>query len=192
MISDLQRLQLFPIVVHKVVPNLDHMAIADYTIDHSKKWERYTCYRDDKAHKDWLTRFPHKKQFEQCITDVANNYLIETNRPPLSSNGAGLYYWANVYDHHDNHDLHNHPNSLLSGTYYPQACENSAPIIFHAPFESRLMYDFWFQENGNSHFVHYPKTGDMLIWPSWLDHRVSPQGNSNIQRISIPFNVVYQ
>lgn len=190
MINNLERMNLFPVQVHKATPNLDHMIIADYTISQSKFWERYTTYNDPEANNRWLTRLPQRKLLEQSIIDFADEYLKQTNRP-VRHKKSNLMLWANVYNQHVSHDLHNHANALLSGIYYPQADTNSSPLIYHSPWEKLLMYDYFLLENGSSHFAIYPKSGDMLIWPSWLDHRMPTQGASDIQRISIPFNITY-
>ena len=45
----------------------------------------------------------------------------------------------------------------------------------------------------NRHMTHpiQPNTGDMYLWPAWLDHRVQKQRESDKRRIAISFNLDY-
>ena len=40
-------------------------------------------------------------------------------------------------------------------------------------------------------FDYKPNAGDMIMWPSWLFHRVDPQKATKIPRIAISFNLDY-
>ena len=42
-----------------------------------------------------------------------------------------------------------------------------------------------------STYPYKPNAGDMLLWPSWLDHRVNPQVKTDNPRIAISFNLDY-
>lgn len=89
------------------------------------------------------------------------------------------------------HSLHNHPNSLFSGVYYI-SCPDQSPLNFY--FENGLFRDFKFnvdyyqQTEYNTTCVPvYPCAGDIVIFPSWLQHSVAV--NSGLkERISLSFN----
>ena len=40
-------------------------------------------------------------------------------------------------------------------------------------------------------FNYKPNPGDMLMWPSWIDHRVPIQEKSDTRRVAISFNLDY-
>ena len=52
MITDIKHIGLFRVDFLRIVLDLDHQAIADYTLEHSKKWNRYTTYHDQDINKD--------------------------------------------------------------------------------------------------------------------------------------------
>ena len=45
-IQDIKHVGLFRVDFMRYVLDLDHKAIADYTLEHSKTWDRYTTYHD--------------------------------------------------------------------------------------------------------------------------------------------------
>jgi uncharacterized protein (TIGR02466 family) len=103
-----------------------------------------------------------------------------------------LQFWINI-NQQDNHNLtHNHPRSFLSGVYYVKVPKNSGDLIFEHPYP---LMKFWYQyftesdkpESFSSIFVN-PEVGKLVIFPSWLEHRVV-LNKSNKKRISIAFNI---
>jgi uncharacterized protein (TIGR02466 family) len=90
----------------------------------------------------------------------------------------------------DCHALHSHPNSLLSGVFYLQVPEGSAPILFDDPRPFRKFVALPKLDNSTNweriHFV--PEDGLFLMWESWLDHEV-PKNNSKDGRITMVFNL---
>ena len=95
------------------------------------------------------------------------------------------------------HELHSHPGSVISGVYYIRADESSPPIVFKdpRPYYKYMYYDTIFEEGRDpksySLFPEYvvkPKTGMLLLFPSWLEHEVL-FSNSNEERITLVFNL---
>ena len=90
----------------------------------------------------------------------------------------------------DLHGIHSHPNSLLSGVFYLQVDDKSAPIVFHDP---RPFRKFVALPRGNETLASYekimivPENGLLLIWESWLEHEVLKNLSDN--RISLVFNL---
>lgn len=85
---------------------------------------------------------------------------------------------------------HGHSRCLFSGCYYLQVPEHSGGIAFHDPragaVYSPLRCDGPF---GSDEQVLMPKAGQLVLFPSWLEHSVQPN-ESNATRISIPINAV--
>ena len=93
----------------------------------------------------------------------------------------------------EHHESHYHPGAILSGLFYLNVEENSAPILFEDP---RVIRPFngmdWSDPNDlneyNTYEVSYlPKAGDILIWEAWLKHRVP--SNKSKCRETFVFNV---
>jgi len=103
--------------------------------------------------------------------------------------------WINVNRAGDHNVLHCHPGCFLSATYYvkiPPAMEGGE-IVFRDPRGPAVaMYETpgielpWVGSGMGIPFS--PATGHLLLFPSWLEHRVEPFEGSG-ERISIAFNV---
>ena len=96
--------------------------------------------------------------------------------------------WGNINPKGGFNFTHVHPSGWLSGVYYVQLPENNNEIVFQDPRSSRMMD---FQRSSlikDEYFSHYPKVGELLLFPSWLPHFVTPN-TSEQNRISISFNV---
>ncbi len=122
--------------------------------------------------------------------------------------GVGIDYaldwqvqaWANVNRFGDYHNLHNHPHSWLSGTYYVQvparprplpgrADRNPGAISFYDPRPQANMLAVRGDPQIDPEFRILPTPGEILLWPAFLHHLVHPN-LSDEMRISISFNVV--
>lgn len=191
MIVDTKGMYVFPVEVHRIVLDIDHQAIADYTLEHRETWPGYTTYHDQELNKEWQAGLPDREKLESCMIEAGNEYCKRTKRPLFSEYGGGhwLFYWVSVYDEGDQHDSHNHPNSLIAGTYYTNIGKGSSALTLEAPWKNHIMHDQFM----NRHMTHpiQPNTGDMYLWPAWLDHRVQKQRESDKRRIAISFNLDY-
>jgi uncharacterized protein (TIGR02466 family) len=103
--------------------------------------------------------------------------------------------WINVNRAGDHNVLHCHPGCFLSATYYvkvPPALEGGE-IVFRDPRGPAVaMYETpgielpWVGSGTGIPFA--PAAGHLLLFPSWLEHRVERFEGSG-ERISIAFNV---
>ena len=185
---DVKHAGLFRVDLLRVVSDVDHKAIAEYTLEHRKKWKRYTTYHDKKLNLDWQAGLPGKENFEADIYAAGEEFVRRTGRKPFKEKPF-MYYWCSVYQEGDHHGSHNHPNSLIAGTYYAQVVADSSSITLEAPLKNHVMHDTMPFEAGLH--AYKPNAGDMLLWPSWLDHRINPQVKTENPRIAISFNLDY-
>lgn len=99
--------------------------------------------------------------------------------------------WVNMMAGAVTHNLHLHPLSFISGTYYVQVPRGAAAIKFEDPRLDRLMAapprraDLAPRER--LHFSVKPKAGQVVLFESWLRHEVPPSFTVQ-ERISISFN----
>ena len=92
----------------------------------------------------------------------------------------------------DKHHVHFHPNSIISGVLYLQSDELAGDIILHHKSSLRNNFDFSYDFNSynifNSPTWRYKVvTGQILIFPSWVNHSVE-ENQSNRDRIILGFN----
>ena len=104
--------------------------------------------------------------------------------------------WWNLYGSNNHHCWHAHSSSIFAGTYYVYMDEKSVPIEFKNPIES-LIYawhpKFGIKTRWEQNIKIYAKTGDILMWPAWLDHSVPEQKElSDNLRCTISFNIINQ
>jgi len=101
-------------------------------------------------------------------------------------------YWVNI-NHKNNFNLpHLHIDSFLSVVYYVKVPKKSGKIMFKNPI---LAHQYTIHNNMIDEFTHFnssewgvqPEEGQLLIFPSWLEHYVQPN-ESNDYRVSIAFN----
>lgn len=154
-------------------------------------------------------------------TDYLSGNLFGLNHPAIGwlrdcvnisarqyARNAGIDYqmdwyvqaWPNVNRFGDYHNLHNHPHSWLSGTYYVQVPSgepkvkgrsdlNPGAISFFDPRAQANMLAV--KGDGQVEAEHriMPEPGMILMWPAFVHHLVHPN-LFELARISISFNVV--
>lgn len=100
--------------------------------------------------------------------------------------------WININQKGHFNYSHDHPGSLFSAVYYVKGgadkgeLELKTPIAPHTYTISNEMVASFNAFTGHA-MVIPPVTGDLLIFPSWLLHRVN-MSQSEEDRISIAFN----
>jgi uncharacterized protein (TIGR02466 family) len=92
----------------------------------------------------------------------------------------------------ESHHTHHHPNSVISGVLYLQCSPGNGNIKFHhkSPLKDsfNFTYDFTDYNIFNADVWSYaPVTGELLLFPSWLNHEVEKNLNEE-PRIVIGFN----
>ena len=185
MIKDFAFESLFVTPMLKTTVDLPHERISDYV----RKWlgpsREYTSYYDADLNAKLKEYLPARPQMEAAMKNAAELYLKNRgyNCEPH------LDYWFSVYNTGDDHILHTHPKALVAGTYYPYADGNSAKIRYRHPAATVISHAE-LQMQDELFYTHYPKTGDMNLWPSWLEHEVRPQPivDEDKARIAISFN----
>ena len=90
------------------------------------------------------------------------------------------------------HHLHTHPNSIFSAVYYINADQKSSDMIFYYDTTYDTNHKFTYNINEHNQYNSNklkisPITGDFLIFPSYLEHNVTPNINDN-ERIILSFN----
>lgn len=95
--------------------------------------------------------------------------------------------WFNFYKSNGFQFDHSHPTFRVAGTYYYKSNGNDGSIRFQNP--NPYAHAQLFPADGTSvESVSYaPKPGRLLLFPSWLVHRVNLNNTDN-ERISIAMN----
>ena len=96
--------------------------------------------------------------------------------------------WLNKSKKGESHHEHVHPNSLISGVWYPQIHEQLPPIQFRSKNQRDVALSSEKYNTFNSATFMLPmKKGELILFPSNLSHSV-PANQSDEERISLSFN----
>ena len=96
--------------------------------------------------------------------------------------------WLNKSKKGESHHEHVHPNSMVSGVWYPQIHEQLPPIQFRSKGQRDVALQTEKYNTFNSATFMLPmKKGELILFPSNLSHSV-PANQSDEERISLSFN----
>ena len=90
--------------------------------------------------------------------------------------------WCNIQSIDSTLTYHNHPNSIISGIIFLKADENSSKLVFKNPV----------LRTQNDTYEITPKTGMMVLWPSYLMHGSGDSINKSSERIVLSFNTFFK
>ena len=139
---------------------------------------------------DVLEDFPKVRQlllkkFNEYVVNISPDYLdfqITTSWGTRCLGKVGNYSSA-----------HSHKNSMYSGVLYFSNCESSGYLNIYDPLDDHKT--FYIGENrkptaySSSIFRILPEKNDLLFFPSYIRHMISPYyGKEN--RYSLAFNIV--
>ena len=106
-----------------------------------------------------------------------------------------VFVWASVHCNGSQHPPHVHSDACISGVYYAKTEVIGSSGLFvvddprgKGPFDHLAPPDTTTQPF-TSQFSFEPREGSMLVFPSWLVHRVAPVATS-LPRVSFSFNVL--
>lgn len=110
--------------------------------------------------------------------------------------GGGLKMvscWVNIMPAGAAHSLHLHPLAVVSGTFYVSTPKGTSPIKFEDPRLDKFMAQPPRHPRAprteQPFFEIQPKTGDVVLFESWLRHEVPTVPlEAKQERISISFN----
>jgi uncharacterized protein (TIGR02466 family) len=132
-----------------------------------------------------------REEMEQHVQAFLNSFRPEDRQ---KEDRFRLQGWVNVNRAGDHNVLHCHPGCFLSASYYVKVppAMRGGEIFFRDPRGPAVaMYETpgielpWVGSGMGIPFS--PATGHLLLFPSWLEHRVEPFEGQG-ERISIAFN----
>ena len=143
------------------------------------------------------TRMLHRKDKMQEL----NRFVVDSCRQVLQAtkieNGENLVVtgaWGNVSGPGSSHHKHTHPNNYLSCVYYVATTAGCNTINFYDPREQVGLIRPKASErtiDNSSEAILVVKPGDLVVFPHWLRHNVSPN-TSEVERISIAYNLMFR
>ena len=137
-----------------------------------------------------VLELPELANLKNIILNDVYEYFEKVISPRDSIEPYITISWTNVTETDGFHHKHTHGNSILSGVLYVIADASSDSILFYDEVYKTIElrpknWNVW-----NSPSWEIPvATGDLLLFPSSLNHEVRVIKKSNHKRISLAFNV---
>jgi len=136
---------------------------------------------------DFFTWSPAAATLGKVIADAVMTAHAEATVQEIS-----LFGWANLFTRGVYFNPHSHADAAWSGVYYVTAGDSGddagGTLMFRDPRAGAGMVtgdSNRFDSAGT--YAHVPRTGELLIFPAWLVHWVTPY-LSDSPRISVSFN----
>ena len=127
------------------------------------------------------------EQLKSDIDQHVDTYVKEVMKAPYEVYLTNS--WKNLTSQNEQHIMHNHTNSVISGVLYIKSSYIQPTISFHRMQPPYLLS--WepteFNTFNSMEWTVPVEDGDIIIFPSTLFHYVKPN-ISNKDRISIAFN----
>jgi uncharacterized protein (TIGR02466 family) len=124
----------------------------------------------------------------EFIEDSMLEYFKEIHAPKFDVSLYMTQSWANYTQIGQYHHKHSHPNSVVSGVFYPQADSKVDKIYFYKDGYERIKIPAAEYNTYNSESWWFEVgAGDLILFPSHLTHMVQTKKDDNT-RISIAFN----
>lgn len=98
--------------------------------------------------------------------------------------------WGNLNYKYCYNQTHLHNDCVLSAVYYPRCLPNQGSIVLQRDLVSSLfLHDVAKRgtEYTKGSVGYQPKTGDLIVFPAWINHLVEPN-LTDTTRVSLAFN----
>jgi len=194
----MRSIELFPVTVFKgqvsnneILKNLLVSEILNESKDLEipEDWTTHKVRTSFSTQSNILNRTELTSQYIDCMRDVFDkDFDVSINK-----------IWYNVYTDGEYQEVHDHLGSLFEPSHFSFIhflCfdkENHNPPEFRDPL-SQLRTTSLELERNNCGEVYVPdvKEGDLIMFPSYLQHCVPPGKKTEYPRITISFNVKVQ
>ena len=130
-------------------------------------------------------------KLKQFCEQELKRYVKEIINPKYDLELYITQSWINITKPGAAHHVHSHPNSIISGVFYIET-EEDDKITFVDPSchlknlisIEREDFTIW-----NSDTWFFPaNAGELVLFPSWLRHKVEVNKKATTDRISLSFN----
>jgi len=129
------------------------------------------------------------------ISTIEHHASLYAESIGISTNLKIDTLWININDYGNHNVSHMHPNCLISGVFYVKVPKDSGSLVFHNPGSDMMSYDWdldavkrWTPYTSRT-MTFTCEEGSLVLFPSWLKHRVEASNNKHNSRISISFNL---
>jgi len=138
---------------------------------------------------NYIINRPEMTALREFFIKSSNEYLQEIYQPKTKTQLRITQSWANYTQPGQYHHKHAHPNSFVSGVFYVQTNLDSDKIyFFKAGYQQIKLKTENFNHFNSDSWWFNSISGQLIMFPSYLEHNVESVVNEGITRISISFN----
>ena len=131
------------------------------------------------------------KELKQFCEQQIKIYVEEIICPKEELDFYITQSWLNVNKPGEFHHGHCHSNSIISGVFYISTEEDDKIVFTDPNTKVKDLIEVGFREyntwNTTNWFLH-AITNELVLFPSWLSHKVEPNEKATKDRISLSFN----
>ena len=191
-------------VAMDLIPNLQSEVFAEYqrrkfyldaNPEMGRHYRKLSVYNEQGQHAivtgdDPMVNISSFPKLQKIIHTHAIDYLNSLSDFPFSKmleRNWHNYAWWTCFDGGDSYSWHNHSQFFLIATYYVENEEEHSPIAFRNPIGNLL--ESWLpgkMTGIDTEVIVKPKTGDLMIWPAWLEHFVYNRTLWDLERTNDP------
>lgn len=153
----------------------------------------------DHTDNKYILNQPQMKNLKDCIQEQLNYFAHEVLATIDDYNWEIQNSWCNRHGNGEYNTRHWHSNAMISGVYYIDCDSNTGNIVFskskgyHNLFTDTVRPDFknseeYYNTFNTESYSICPKRGDLIMFPSHLEHEVMPNLSKSTIRYSIAFN----
>lgn len=131
------------------------------------------------------------KTYNMTVLENEIHNLVNQWCSSMGYRGSGFLIeesWLNFSNTDGFQFDHKHPGYRISGCYYYQTTGEDGHIRFENPNPYATSGMFPYDQINADGIVYKPAVGRLLLFPSWLTHRVTSNYTDG-QRISLAFNL---
>lgn len=154
-----------------------------------KKQEQRSNMGNTSSVDNYIIEKPELAKLKEFFLTSANRFFREIHSPDTEVSLRITQSWANYTSAGQYHHKHAHPNSLVSGVFYVETDPTKDRIYFYRTGYQQLKVKVrdWNLFNSESWWFE-SKPGQLIMFPSGLEHMVQNTEPGSSTRISISFN----
>ena len=163
-------------VCHKVRKETEDMSELPWNCH---VWSSY-------AYDDQLFKRPEFQEISKVIAKYVRAYM-DKRQWKGEAKMLMTELWVNYQEKYQYQEYHDHRERVISGIYYIDVPEGTPGIMMKTPLKANFD-DLFFNEDAVQEVNHLKiETGDILLFPSWLDHGVKANMTDS-HRVNVSFN----
>ena len=175
--------QLWPTYMYmKTFTDIDNEKISEWILNYKKNTETRKASNEG-GWQESISDYQDEPIFKNFIEAILQTIRVTK----LKGEKVIIHSWANINEKGNWNFPHNHLGSDLSGVYYVKVPKDSGDIVFFDPRKIDTINSAFEEDHPTSMGVQ-PLEGNLIMFPSYLEHMVTPS-QSDETRISIAFNI---